>query len=155
MNGTRGGDKMDIGRRLYYDKATGNPIFDTGERSGDVVPTTIEQDFENYLALSQRVPESVGVIELEYGQYVEDFVACNGWHVDVSGDEPVIVFSYPDPSDPDAPPVYRPPLSETVAALEAENALLALELAQTQLRLEQTEREQAALLLELVSKGVI
>jgi len=39
--------------------------------------------------------------------------------------------------------------------LEEENALLALELAQTQLRFEQAEQEHAALLLELVSKGVI
>jgi len=45
--------------------------------------------------------------------------------------------------------------AQRVANLKSENALLALELAQTQLRLEQTEREQAAFLLELVSQGVI
>lgn len=44
---------------------------------------------------------------------------------------------------------------EKIANLEAENALLALELAQTQMRLDQAEQEQAALLLELVSKEVL
>ena len=34
---------MQIGRRIYYDKTTGNVILDTGEREGHVVPTTVEQ----------------------------------------------------------------------------------------------------------------
>jgi hypothetical protein len=146
---------MQIGRRIYYDLATGNPILDTGERAGDVVETTIEQDFAAYAALTERVPETVGVLQLEYGQYAQDFAECSGYRVDVSGDEPVLIFSYPDQNDPDEPPVYQPPLSEVVATLEEENALLALELAQTQLRLDRTESEQAALLLELVSREVI
>jgi hypothetical protein len=50
----------------------------------------------------------------------------------------------------------RPPVPKSrTELLEEENALLALELAQTQLRLEQAEREQAALLLTLVQEGVI
>mgnify|MGYP006976747107 CR=1 FL=1 len=39
--------------------------------------------------------------------------------------------------------------------LKAENALLAFELAQTQVRLDQAEQEQATLLLTLVQEGVI
>jgi len=50
----------------------------------------------------------------------------------------------------------RPPVPKSrTELLEEENALLALELAQTQLRLDQAEQEQAALLLELVNKGVL
>ena len=45
--------------------------------------------------------------------------------------------------------------SEKIARLEEENAVIALELIDTQIRLEQSEREQASLLLELVEKGVI
>lgn len=147
---------MQIGRRIYFDKLTGNVILDTGERQGDVVPTTVEQDFETYVALAQRVPETVGVLELEYGQYREDFAACNGYRVDVSGDEPKLVFSYPDPeAEPEDPPVYQPPLTEQVASLQDENAFLALELATTQARLDQTEQEHADLLLALVAQGVI
>lgn len=121
---------MKIGRKIYYDLATGNVIVDTGERSGSVVPTTVEQDFQSYAALAERVPETVGVLELEYGQYAQDFAACNGYRVDVSGAEPELVFSYPDPEDPDAPPVYQKPLSEEVAEVKQAIAELTILLAQ-------------------------
>lgn len=146
---------MQIGRRIYYEKATGNVVLDTGERTGDVVPTTVDQDFEIYQVLKERVRDAIGVIQLEYGQYAQDFMECSGFRVDVNGQEPMLVFSYPDPNQPEAPPIYRPALSEQVTVLEEESALLALELAQTQARLEQTEQEHADLLLMLVSQGVI
>ena len=112
---------MNIGRRIYYELATGNVILDTGERSGYVVPTTIDQDFENYAVLSLWNRESVGVLELEYGQFAADFASCNGFRVDVSGETPRLVFSYPDPQNPEAPPVYQKPLSEQIAELREEN----------------------------------
>jgi len=112
---------MQIGRKIYYDKLTGNVIVDTGERQGAVVPTTIEQDFQTYAALAERVPETVGVLELEFGQYAQDFAECSSYRVDVSGETPTLVFSYPDPSDPEAPPVYQRPLSEQIAEVRAEN----------------------------------
>lgn len=52
-------------------------------------------------------------------------------------------------------PEPPPPPPDPLALLEEENALLALELAQTKIRLDQAEQEQAELLLELVSRGVI
>jgi hypothetical protein len=119
---------MQIGRRIYYELSTGNVIFDTGERQGDVVLTTVEQDFATYAALAERVPETVGVLELEYGQYSSDFAACNGYRVDVSGEIPTLVFSYSDPNEPKAPPVYRKPLSEEMADLKAQNAAIILAL---------------------------
>lgn len=103
---------MEIGRRIYFDLATGNPIVDTGERSGFVVETTVEQDLAAYAVLAERVPSSVGIIQLEYGQFAQDFAECNGYNIDTSGPTPILVFSYPDPSDPESPPVYRPPLSQ-------------------------------------------
>lgn len=119
---------MQIGRRIYYELSTGNIILDTGERQGAVVPTTIEQDFQTYRALAERVPETVGVLELEFGQYAQDFAECSGYRVDVSGETPVLVFSYPDPNDPEAPPVYRKPLSEEINDLKAQNAAIILAL---------------------------
>jgi hypothetical protein len=70
-----------IGRKIYYDKATGNVILDTGEKMGAVVETTVDQDFETYQALKERVRDTVDVIQLEYGQYAEDFAQCNGYRV--------------------------------------------------------------------------
>lgn len=119
---------MNIGRRIYFDKSAGNVIVDTGERSGAVIETTVEQDFQTYTALVERVPETVDWIQLEYGQYAQDFAACKGFRVDVSGDEPMLVFSNPDPNEPAAPLVYRRPLSEEMADLKAQNAAIILAL---------------------------
>ncbi|WP_135553242.1 hypothetical protein [Paenibacillus cymbidii] len=115
---------MQIGRKLYYDLATGNIIVNTGERLGSVIETTQEQDFAAYAALAERVPETVGMLQLDYGEYAQDFLECNGYKIDVTGDTPSLVFSYPDPDDPEEPLVYRKPLSVEVAELRAENASL-------------------------------
>lgn len=104
-----------IGRRIYFDKLTGNVILDTGERSGHVVETTIDQDFQTYTALTERVRETVGVIQLDYGQYAQDFAECNGYRVNVETGQ--LEFSYPNPNEPEAPPVYQKPLSEEVSEL--------------------------------------
>ncbi|MEK4293003.1 hypothetical protein [Paenibacillus sp. FSL R5-0914] len=147
---------MEIGMRIYYDIATGNIIVNTGERSGDVVETTREQDFNVYVALSDRVPETVGVMELEYGEYAQDFRECNGYKVNVK--KGTLEFSYPDPNEtPEQPqePVYQVPLTERIKNVESESAGMALELATTQYRLDQAEQEQANLLLSLVEGGVL
>ena len=64
---------MKIGRKIYYDLATGNVLLNTGEREGSVVETTLEQDCTSYVALSERVPSTVGVIRLIYGEYGDKF----------------------------------------------------------------------------------
>lgn len=119
---------MKIGRRIYYDVATGNVIVDTGERQGFVKPTTVEQDIQTYQALSERNPETFDYIELEYGQYTQDFAACNGYRVNPETRE--IEFSYPDPSEPEAPLVYQKPLSEEIAETKQAIAELTILIAQ-------------------------
>jgi len=64
---------MQIGRKIYYDKSTGNVLVDTGEMQGSVQETTQEQDFQTYIALQHRVPDTVGVVYLEFGQDGENF----------------------------------------------------------------------------------
>ncbi|MBB6637357.1 hypothetical protein [Cohnella thailandensis] len=103
-----------VGRKIYYDRVTGNVLVDTGERSGEVIETTQEGDFASYGALAERIPETVGVLHLEFGQYAADFTACNGYRVDIKGEEPILVFSYPNPSHT-AEPVYQKPLTLQVA----------------------------------------
>ncbi|CAI6086704.1 hypothetical protein [Cohnella sp. JJ-181] len=121
---------MELGRRIYYDKATGNVVQDTGERAGSVVETTVEQDFESYQALKERDPETVGVLQLEYGQYAEDFMTATGYRVDVEAEEPQLLFTYPDPENPQEPPVYQLPLTAQVAALQAESVQTMLAVAE-------------------------
>lgn len=108
---------MQIGRKIYYELATGNLIIDTGERSGNVIETTIEQDFAAYAALAERVPATVGMLQLEYGQYAQDFAEASSYRVDLSGEEPTLEFQYRDPEG-HPEPAYRPPLSEEVADLK-------------------------------------
>lgn len=114
---------MNIGMKIYYDKLTGNVIVNTGERSGYVVETTIEQDFATYSALLERVPETVGMIKLEYGAYAADYEE-GGFitRIDLETMEPL--FSYADPIDPETPQEPRPALSKQVEDLVQENVLL-------------------------------
>jgi len=116
---------MQVGRKIYYELVTGNVVVDTGERSGSVVETTQAEDFEMYLALAERVPETVGCIQLEYRQYAEDFAQCNGYRIDTETER--VLFSYPDPDKPEQPLEYRKPLTEQVE--EQEQRLADLELA--------------------------
>lgn len=112
-----------IGRKIYYDKTTGNVILDTGEMIGAVVETAIDQDFETYQALKERVLDTVGVIKLEYGQYAQDFAQCNGYRVNPETLE--LEFSYPDPNATEPQePVYVKPLSEQVKKLEQRQQII-------------------------------
>jgi hypothetical protein len=110
-------NKLKIGKRIYYDITTGNVLVDTGQHSGFVTPTTIEQDISDYKALSERTRESFDVIELEFGQYAQDFRECNGYRINVETGS--LEFSYPDSNvtEPQEP-VYQKPLSEQVKKLE-------------------------------------
>ncbi|MGG3840043.1 hypothetical protein ABEV00_23870 [Paenibacillus thiaminolyticus] len=120
---------MKIGRRIYFAPSSGVPLVDTGERSGSVVETTIEEDFLTYKALSERNRESFDVLQLEYGQYAEDFATCSGYRVNPATKQ--LEFSYPEPGAPEPqPPVYRPPLSEQLEQTNARVADLELTLAE-------------------------
>ena len=101
---------MQVGSRIYFDKTTGNVILHVWERSGGVFETTVDSDFIRYTALAERVPETVGHIQLEYGQYAQDFAECNGFRV--NPETLALEFSYPDPNLPEQPTVYQKSLTE-------------------------------------------
>lgn len=114
-----------IGRKIYFDKSTGNIILDKGEMMGSVIETSIEQDTETFVVLSERNRETFDVIELLFGQFAQDFAECNGYRVNVEflatltedKRHEALVFSYPDSENPDAPPVFQKALSEQVREL--------------------------------------
>lgn len=111
-----------IGRKIFYELETGNIIVNTGERQGFVTPTTIEQDINSFASLSEPNRETFDYIELEYGQYAQDFAESTGYRVNPETRE--LEFSYPDPNEPEAPQEFRPPLSMEVEELKQENELL-------------------------------
>ncbi|WP_411552182.1 hypothetical protein [Paenibacillus lautus] len=108
---------MQIGRKIYYDNRTGEVLADTGQRSGSVRETTREEDFSTYLRLAERTPESVGMIQLEYDQFKQDF--DEGVLERVDPDKRELFFNYPGPDDPEAPLEPRKPLSVEVDELKA------------------------------------
>ena len=130
-----------IGRKIYYELATGDVILMVPEKHGEnATNTTKEQDFVMYDVLAARNPESVETIQLEYGQYRGDFELANSVKVDLeTGD---LLFSYP---------VFEPPLTAEVQNLRAENTTLKAENAQLKQRLD--ESEQAILELSMLMGG--
>ena len=120
---------MKIGQRIYFDRFTGKVIVEIGERSGAIKKSTIEQDIQVYKALSERNRETFDYIELEYGQYAQDFMECNGYRV--NPETKTLEFSYPDPNEAEEQQPYQAPLSEEAKELKArqdstEDALLTL-----------------------------
>lgn len=113
-----------VGRRIYFDKFTGEVITITGQREGtDVRQRTVEEDYQAFVSLSERNPETVGILELEYGAYDADFEEQGIiTKVDLETLEPL--FSYPDPTDPETPQEPQPALSEQLATLKTENETL-------------------------------
>lgn len=111
---------MDIGMKVYYDLETGYVIVNTGERSGDWTETTIERDFLIYKSLSERVPETVGLVKLQFGAYAADLTEGGIINrIDLETLEPL--FTYPDQTDPETPQEPRPALSQRVDQLAAES----------------------------------
>ncbi|WP_342441729.1 hypothetical protein MHB65_22040 [Lysinibacillus sp. FSL K6-0075] len=113
---------MQIGRKIYYEIATGNILVDTGERQGGVRPTTVDQDVMAYKELYSRVRDSFSVIELPFGAYAQDFAECDGYRINIETNQ--LEFSYSGPNNPEEPtePVYQKPLSEEVQELKVAQA---------------------------------
>jgi len=114
-------------RKIYYDKATGNVIYSYLLRGYFIEPTE-EQDFMNSLELQKRDRETVGLLRLDGDEYAQDFAECNGYRVNPETLQ--IEFSHPDPNEPEAPPVYRKPLSEEIAETKQAIAELTILIAQ-------------------------
>lgn len=86
---------MNIGTKIYYDKATGSVIQLIPEQIGrGAVETTEDQDFASYKQLAERVRETVGLVKLEYGQYRKEFAECESYRVDPKTEE--LQFTYAD-----------------------------------------------------------
>lgn len=105
-----------IGRRIFFDVLTGRVIAMSGETRGNFTPTNAEQDIANFKSLTELNSNAFDYIELPFGAYAQDFAECNGYRVNPETKE--LEFSYPDPNEPEEPPVYEKPLSEQIKELE-------------------------------------
>ncbi len=85
-----------IGRKIYYELATGNVIVETGERQGSVVATTETEDFALYTALQPYQQSAVGVLQLSFGDYAQNFEVYP-FHIDITKTPPVIAWDTANP----------------------------------------------------------
>ena len=104
-------------RRIFYDRTTGERIQEIG-RNGDFILPTVEQDIETFSSLSERNRDTFDVIDLEFNQYIQDFTEATGYRVNPDTKE--LEFSYSDPNEPEAPPVFVKPLTEQITELKVE-----------------------------------
>ncbi|OMF95150.1 hypothetical protein [Paenibacillus sp. FSL R7-0273] len=123
---------MQIGMRIYYDKATGNVIHNTGEYVGrSYTEPTEDQDFAAIKELAQRVRETVGVLKLQYGQHSREFAQAESYRVDPGSG--TLEFTYPGPQPN--------PLEGRLEAVETGSADTAQQLADALARLNETEAQ--------------
>ncbi|WP_340395305.1 hypothetical protein [Paenibacillus sp. FSL E2-0177] len=126
---------MEIGMKIYFEKATGNVVVNTGEQVGRlVVETTEDQDFATYKALAERVRDTIGVVKLKYGQFRREFAECNGYRVNPDTED--LEFTYPGE-------VPAEVLIKRIEMVEGESAKTAQELEQTNMKLKRTETQLA------------
>lgn len=87
-----------IGRKIYY-ISNGNVVLDIKECEGSVAETTIDQDFQFYVALQPYLKSAVGVIKCDYG-YATDNFSKYPFHIDITKnpiDETAIVWDTANP----------------------------------------------------------
>lgn len=128
-----------IGRKVYYELTTGDVILIIPEKHHEnAVNTTKEQDFQMYDVLAARNPDTIGLIQLEYGQYQAEFQSARSVKVDVETGE--LLFEYPR---------FDPPLITQVDNLKADNQHLRAE--NEQLKQKVNELETALLEMTTIS----
>jgi hypothetical protein len=82
---------LQIGRKIYYEKANGIVVWDKGEMQGDVKETTLDEDKAAMPILSALDTKGqLGVLQLDYGAQADSFATCKGYYINVS--ENSVVF---------------------------------------------------------------
>lgn len=66
-------NSKNMGKKIYYDKSSGEVLYIAGQIEGDFIPTTTEKDFTIIPALKNKTKEEVDVILTAYGEYDTEF----------------------------------------------------------------------------------
>lgn len=119
---------MDIGKRVYFDTKTGEVILNTGERSGWVVQTTIEDDIRAFKVLSERNRDTFDFLEFEYGAHREQ-ESIGGYVVGVELETKSLIFEYPTP-DEQPPVVTTENPFDSIRELKEENTTIKASMAE-------------------------
>lgn len=137
-----------LGRRFFWVKTTGNIIAQRNEMPAGV-ESTKEEDFQAYIELQSYDPDAVEMTTFEPGQYKEEFEMATDWRINPDTGE--IEFLFPDPDNPEEPPVYRKPLTQEVDELNTTMGTLLLESANDKATIASLEDTVGSLLLEVAA----
>lgn len=119
---------MNIGKRVYFDTKTGEVILSTGERSGWVVQTTIEDDIRAFKVLSERNRDTFDFLEFEYGAHREQ-ESIGGYVVGVELETKSLIFEYSTP-DEQPPIVTTKNPFDSIRELKEENTKIKASMAE-------------------------
>lgn len=119
---------MDIGKRVYFDIKTGEVILNTGERSGWVVQTTIEDDIRAFKVLSERNRDTFDFLEFEYGAHREQ-ESIGGYIVSVELETKSLIFEYPTPDEQPSVVTTENPF-DSIRELKEENTKIKTSMAE-------------------------
>lgn len=81
-----------IGSKIYYCNITGNVIKIICDMRGYIKETSKEEDFKIYSELKERNPNTVDLIQLEYGEYKKLSKESTGVKVDLENKK--LIFTY-------------------------------------------------------------
>lgn len=109
------------GRRIYFNKVDGSVIVDTGEKITIGENSSIEDDVLIYNKLKEIDKEFLGVLELEYGDYIQDFNECEYYSVDI--DKKTLKFKYKENIGAIENPEVLP-ISQDIKNIKEEQALI-------------------------------
>jgi hypothetical protein len=83
---------MQVGRRIFFDKITGDVILVKEEiQNAESIPS-VEQDMNFFIVLRERNSDSYDYIDLDFGAYAQEFSDQKEFHVDPK--TKVIEFSH-------------------------------------------------------------
>lgn len=141
-----------IGTKIYYCLFTGNVIKIIGDCQGYVKETTFDEDYEIYTELKERDINTIGLLQLEYGEYPKLSEGSTGARVNLETKE--LEFSYEElPQEPQEPTEIEM-IQEKISILEAENADLLLDSAIKDSKISTLENDLADLTLEIAMMEV-
>ena len=135
-----------IGTKIYYCNLTGNVIKIIGDMQGYVKETTFDEDYLIYQELNEREKESIGLIQLGYGEYAILSKDSTGVMVDLDTNE--LIFTYEEIPQPPAEPTWEEVINDKISTLEEENIKLKESQAEQDIMMQSTQDAVDFILLE-------
>lgn len=111
-----------IGTKIYYCNITGNVIKIIGDMQGYVKETNFDEDYLIYQELNEREKETIGLIEIEFGQYLVLSKDSTGVMVNLETKE--LIFTYEPMPVPPPEPTWEEQVNNKISILQEENKKL-------------------------------